>query len=104
MAFSTAWRNFKRMQDLTVAAASLIYAAAVVHAMVRFPASPALTLRWTSGAVFNHSRHVNAARVSVRIGAGMVSAPLAAALYGPAGRPVVFDQSVARQMEGMPAS
>ncbi|WP_395611921.1 DUF4232 domain-containing protein [Allosphingosinicella sp.] len=63
----------------------------------------ALTLRWTSGAVFNHSRHVNAARVSVRIGAGMVSAPLAAALYGPAGRPVAFDQSVARQMEGMPA-
>ena len=45
--FSTAWRNFKRMQDLTVAAAALIYAAAVVHAMGRFPASPAITLRWT---------------------------------------------------------
>jgi hypothetical protein len=44
MSFSTAWRNFKRMQDLTVAAASLIYAAAVVHAVGRFPASPALTL------------------------------------------------------------
>ncbi len=47
MAFSPAWRNFKRMQDLTVAAASLIYAAAVAHAVGRFPASPALTLRWT---------------------------------------------------------
>jgi hypothetical protein len=47
MAFSPAWRNFKRMQDLTVAAASLIYAGAVVHALSRFPASPALTLRWT---------------------------------------------------------
>ena len=29
------------MQDLTVAAAGLIYAAAVVHASGRFPASPA---------------------------------------------------------------
>jgi hypothetical protein len=63
----------------------------------------ALTLRWTSGAVYGRNRHVNAASVSVRIGAGRVSAPLAAALYGPAGRPVAFDQSVARQMEGMPA-
>jgi hypothetical protein len=63
----------------------------------------ALTLRWVSGAVFDHSRHVNAARVSVRIGTGMVSAPLDAALYGPAGRPVRFEQSPARAMEGMPA-
>jgi hypothetical protein len=47
MVFSAAWRNFKRMQDLTVAAAGLIYAAAVVHALSRFPASPSMTLRWT---------------------------------------------------------
>lgn len=37
MAFTRAWRNFKRMQDLTVAAAGLIYAGAVVHAIGRLP-------------------------------------------------------------------
>lgn len=63
----------------------------------------ALTLRWVSGAVYDRSRQVNAARVTVRIGAGLLGAPLAAALYGPAGRPVPFEQSVARAMEGMPA-
>jgi len=47
MAYTPAWRNFKRMQDLTVAAASLIYAAAVIHALGRFPTTPAMTLRWT---------------------------------------------------------
>jgi hypothetical protein len=46
MAFTPAWRNFKRMQDLTVAAASLIYAAAVVDAVGRLSGGPA-TLRWT---------------------------------------------------------
>ncbi|MDB5433817.1 MAG: hypothetical protein JWR47_74, partial [Phenylobacterium sp.] len=35
MTFTPAWRNFKRMQDLTVAAASLIYAAAVIDALGR---------------------------------------------------------------------
>jgi hypothetical protein len=47
MAFTRAWRNFKRMQDLTVAAASLIYAAAVVHALAVLPGGAALALRWT---------------------------------------------------------
>jgi hypothetical protein len=47
MVFSRAWRNFKRMQDLTVAAASLIYAAATVHAVGILPGGPAATLRWT---------------------------------------------------------
>jgi hypothetical protein len=47
MAFTPAWRNFKRMQDLTVAAATLIYAAAVVDALDRLPGSPAMALRWT---------------------------------------------------------
>ena len=47
MAFTPAWRNFKRMQDLTVAAASLIYAAAVVDALGRLSGGPAMTLRWT---------------------------------------------------------
>ncbi|MDB5424123.1 MAG: hypothetical protein JWQ29_1539 [Phenylobacterium sp.] len=47
MAFTSAWRNFKRMQDLTVAAACLIYAAAVVHALGVLPGGLASGLRWT---------------------------------------------------------
>ena len=47
MAFTRAWRNFKRMQDLTVAAASLIYAAAAVDAFQRLPGGPAEVARWT---------------------------------------------------------
>lgn len=47
MAFTRAWRNFKRMQDLTVAAAGLIYAGAVVHAIGRLPGGMAVVLRWT---------------------------------------------------------
>ncbi|HEX3365971.1 hypothetical protein [Phenylobacterium sp.] len=47
MTFTTAWRNFKRMQDLTVAAASLIYAAAVIDALDRLPGGPNLIARWT---------------------------------------------------------
>lgn len=37
MAHTRAWRNFKRMQDSTVAAASLIYAAAALHALKVLP-------------------------------------------------------------------
>ncbi|HEY8002892.1 MAG TPA: hypothetical protein VIE16_01625 [Phenylobacterium sp.] len=47
MAFIPAWRNFKRMQDLTVAAACLIYAAAVIDALGRLPGGPWMVLRWT---------------------------------------------------------
>lgn len=47
MAFTPAWRNFKRMQDLTVAAATLIYAAAVIDALRRLPGGPGATLQWT---------------------------------------------------------
>ncbi|HZZ68389.1 MAG TPA: hypothetical protein VFE18_09460 [Phenylobacterium sp.] len=47
MAFIPAWRNFKRMQDLTVTAAGLIYAAAAVRAFGRFPGGLETTLRWT---------------------------------------------------------
>jgi len=47
MAFTRAWRNFKRMQDLTVAVAGLIYAGAVVHAIGRLPGGTATVLRWT---------------------------------------------------------
>ena len=44
--YTRAWRNFKRMQDLTVAVASLIYAAAAVHAIGRLPGGEGLVLRW----------------------------------------------------------
>ena len=44
--YTRAWRNFKRMQDLTVAVASLIYAGAAVHAIGRLPGSLGLVLRW----------------------------------------------------------
>lgn len=37
MAYTRAWRNFRRMQDLTVATAGLIYAGAVLHAFERLP-------------------------------------------------------------------
>lgn len=50
MPHTSAWRNFKRTQDLTVATASLIYAGAVVHAFANLPGDPALisqrTLIW----------------------------------------------------------
>jgi hypothetical protein len=44
--YTRAWRNFKRMQDFTVAVASLIYAGAAVHAVGRLPGSVGLVLRW----------------------------------------------------------
>ena len=47
MAFTRAWRNFKRMQDLTVATAGLIYSGAVVHAATRLPGGGAWIARWT---------------------------------------------------------
>jgi len=53
MAQTRAWRNFKRMQDTTVAVASLIYAGAVLHAFERLPGNPKLlselTLVWPAG-------------------------------------------------------
>ena len=47
MAFTRAWRNFKRMQDLTVVIAGLIYAGAVVHAVGQLPGGLDKVLRWT---------------------------------------------------------
>lgn len=50
MAFVRAWRNFKRMQDIAVAAACLIYAGAVLRAFETLPGGLALiaqrTLVW----------------------------------------------------------
>ncbi len=47
MTFIPAWRNFKRMQDLTVVAACLIYAAGAINALGRLPGGPATVARWT---------------------------------------------------------
>jgi hypothetical protein len=47
MAFSRAWVNFKRMEDITAAAGVLIYAAAVVHGFQALPGGPAVVARWT---------------------------------------------------------
>src|SRR3982750_4401145 len=46
MSFTRAWRNFRRMQDLTVAIAVLIYAAAAVHAFDRLPGGVEMIVRW----------------------------------------------------------
>jgi hypothetical protein len=50
MAHTRAWRNFRRMQDMTVATAALIYAGAVLHAFDRLPGPVVLitqrTLVW----------------------------------------------------------
>ncbi len=46
MSYTRAWLNFKRMQDLTVAIAGLIYAGAGIHAVDRLPAAPSLLLQW----------------------------------------------------------
>ncbi len=47
MAFNPSWRNFRRMQGSLLAAASLIYAGAVVHAWRVLPGDNALKLRRT---------------------------------------------------------
>ncbi len=45
MALIKAWRDFKRMQDVAVAASSLIYAGAVVHAFSVLPGGTAVVAR-----------------------------------------------------------
>lgn len=47
MAYTRAWTNFKRMQDVTVGAASLIYAGAVIHAFDVLPGGQALIVQRT---------------------------------------------------------
>jgi hypothetical protein len=47
MGFSRAWRNFKRMEDLTVVTAALIYAGAVVQAFRRLPGGRDLIVQRT---------------------------------------------------------
>lgn len=56
MAFTRAWRDFKRMQDVAVCASALIYAGAVVNAFAVLPGGPRLaamfTLAWPAGFLF----------------------------------------------------
>jgi len=47
MVFKRAWVNFKRMEDMTVAAAVLIYAAAVNQAFKLLPGGAEVVARWT---------------------------------------------------------
>ncbi|MFC3080088.1 hypothetical protein ACFODL_18455 [Phenylobacterium terrae] len=47
MVFTPAWRNFKRMQDLTVLAACLIYTGAVLHAFRTLPSPTSLVAQGT---------------------------------------------------------
>lgn len=47
MAHTPAWRNFRRMQDMTVAAAVLIYAGAVLHAFERLPGAVGVIVQHT---------------------------------------------------------
>lgn len=63
----------------------------------------AIDLRWVSGPVYSRNRSVRTGSVTVRIGATQLHAPLAAVLYGPAGKPITFDQTALRAMEGMAA-
>lgn len=56
MAYTRAWRNFKRMQDSALAAGALIYAGAVVHAFNVLPGGVELiaqrTLIWPGAFAF----------------------------------------------------
>jgi hypothetical protein len=56
MAFTRAWRDFRRMQDVAVAASGLIYAGAVVNAFAVLPGGARLavqfTLLWPAGFLF----------------------------------------------------
>jgi hypothetical protein len=47
MVFVRAWVNFKRMEDVTAAAGTLIYAAAAVRGFQELPGGAAVIARWT---------------------------------------------------------
>lgn len=56
MGYVRAWRDFKRMQDVAVSAAGLIYAGAVVNAYAALPGATGLktqvTVLWPAGFLF----------------------------------------------------
>lgn len=63
----------------------------------------AAEIRWVSGPVFPHSRSVRASKITVKIGTGNLSAPLAVRLYKEVGQPATFEQTPLRAIEGMAA-
>jgi hypothetical protein len=62
-----------------------------------------IDIRWVDGPVYATNRMLKTSRIVVRIGGGSIRAPLAATLYGEAGKTVTFDQTPARAVEGMAA-
>lgn len=52
----------------------------------------ATELRWVSGPVFDQSRRLHARQIVVEIAGGRLKSALRADLYGPAGKPIGFDQ------------
>lgn len=60
-------------------------------------------IRWIAGPVFHRSRSVHVARIRLNIGAGTISAPLTAEIFGPVGQPATFEQTPLRAVEGMAA-
>jgi hypothetical protein len=63
----------------------------------------ATEIRWVAGPVFPRSRSVRISSISVRIGAGTLTAPLTTTLYGAFGQPLTFEQTSLRAREGMAA-
>jgi hypothetical protein len=63
----------------------------------------ATDLRWVSGPVYPHIRSIRATTVTVRFGRTTLHARIKAVLYGEAGKPLTFDQSPLRSIEGMAA-
>lgn len=60
-----------------------------------------IEIRWVAGPVYPHSRKLQAAGISLRIGAALLRAPLDAVVYGAVGQSIVIQQTPPRAMEGM---
>ncbi|KQM23928.1 MULTISPECIES: DUF4232 domain-containing protein [unclassified Sphingomonas] len=60
-------------------------------------------IRWVAGPVFPRSRSVHVARITLTIGAGAISSPLTAEVFGAVGQPATFEQTPLRAVEGMAA-
>ncbi|MEG3093443.1 DUF4232 domain-containing protein [Sphingomonas sp. PB1R3] len=63
----------------------------------------AAEIRWIAGPVFPRSRRVHVARITLNIGAGTISAPLTAKLFGAVEQPAMFEQTPLHAVEGMAA-
>jgi hypothetical protein len=63
----------------------------------------AADLRWVSAPVYPRNRRIRSDRVTVHWSGATLHAALAAVLYGPAARPLTFDQAPLRVMAGAAA-